>query len=180
MKTKQALLGPALVAFLAALLLTGCAGQQSTTASTPSGSSQSASTPSGSAQPGTSKGAQPPDGQAYAQCMRDHDVEMADPDPATGLPKFGDGVNPSSPAVQQAMKACQDLLPSGARKQAGDQKKDSYLAFSQCMRDNGLPDFPDPQPGSDKGVFGDTGVDRNDPAFHKAAQACQHILGGEG
>lgn len=153
---KRILAAPAVIAILAALL-TGCAEQQPD--------------PTAPNQPGPT-----PDAQAYAQCMRDHGVDMADPDPETGLPQLGDGVDPDHPAVQEAAKACQDLMPAGAREQ--DDGQDTYLKFAECMRENGLPDFPDPQPGSKGGVFGDSGVDRNDPAFQRAAEACQHLLAG--
>jgi len=44
------------------------------------------------------------------------------------------------------------------------------LAFSKCMRANGLPSFPDPQPGGGFLFQRGTGVDPSSPRF-KAAQA---------
>jgi hypothetical protein len=120
-----------------------------------------------------------PDAQVYAQCMRDHGVDMSDPDPATGLPQFGDAVDTSSAAVQSALEACQDLMPAGIRGESGNDDLDAYLAFSACMRENGLPDFPDPQPGAE-GMFPDAGIDRNNATFLQATEACQDLLGGTG
>ncbi|MFI6426327.1 hypothetical protein [Promicromonospora sp. NPDC050880] len=166
MRTRRSLAAAA-GTLMAALLLTGCTAPGTTP---DAGSGTTA---------GTGDPAQPtPDAQAYAQCMRDHGVEVSDPDPETGLPQFADSVDPSSAAVQDAMEQCQDLLPAGIRGETSGQDMDVYLAFAECMRDNGLPDFPDPQPGPE-GLFGDTGIDRADPTYQQAAEACGDILSGE-
>jgi hypothetical protein len=115
------------------------------------------------------------DAASYTQCMRDHGVQMADPDPTTGQPKFDPSVNPDDATVKAALAACQQLLPAGTRSGANSQDLDAYLAFAKCMRANGLPDFPDPQPGPD-GLFPNSGVDRNSPTYQKAATACQKYL----
>ncbi|MFC7620195.1 hypothetical protein [Microlunatus sp. GCM10028923] len=131
----------------------------------------------GSKEPGSGTSAPPtPDAYAYAACMREHGIDMADPDPKTGLPTVGDSVDPESAAFKEAHEACGDLLPGGIRGQGDDTELDAYLEFAQCMRKNGMPDFPDPQPGSGEGMF--PGIDRNDPAFGKASEACQHLLAG--
>ena len=58
----------------------------------------------------------------------------------------------------------------------------SALAFSQCMRDHGITDFPDPQFNSDGGGFavqaGGPGNDKTDlrpdsPQFQAAMAACK-------
>ncbi|MEV0274694.1 hypothetical protein AB0H43_38485 [Hamadaea sp. NPDC050747] len=49
--------------------------------------------------------------RVFAQCMRDHGVDMPDPDPNGG--GFGGAlgkIDRTSPAFQQAMTACQDKL----------------------------------------------------------------------
>jgi hypothetical protein len=45
--------------------------------------------------------------------------------------------------------------------------------FAQCMRQNGVSDFPDPQ----NGHFVMPGDIQSNPHFHPAFQACQHYLG---
>jgi len=54
------------------------------------------------------------------------------------------------------------------------------LEFAQCMRANGVPDFPDPSSAGGGGsVLGNgSGIDPNDPAFQKAQQACRKYLQG--
>ena len=124
---------------------------------------------------GSAPSAEPEPGPlAFTQCMRDNGVDMADPDPTTGRPQVGDGVDPDGPAYQSAMEACQDLLPEGGALSEPDPAElDQFQAFAQCMRDNGLPEFPDPQPGG-QGLF--EGIDRTAPGFQAALEACQDVL----
>jgi hypothetical protein len=48
--------------------------------------------------------------------------------------------------------------------------------FSQCMRQNGVLDFPDPQ----NGHFVIPASAQNNPHFNSAIKACQHFLGPGG
>ncbi len=48
--------------------------------------------------------------------------------------------------------------------------------FAQCMRQNGVTDFPDPQ----NGHFVMGGNIQSNPHFNSAVQACQHLLGPGG
>ena len=50
------------------------------------------------------------------------------------------------------------------------------MAFAQCVRSHGVPDFPDPQ----NGHFLISGADQNNPNFNSAVNACQHLLGPGG
>ena len=160
--------GVLLAATVSAALLTGC-GSSSDDSGLPSVSTSAQTRSGGGATSAT------PSGQAYTQCMRDHGVQMADPDPKTGQPKFDSSVNTNSATVKTALTACKNLLPAGTRGGADTKNLGPYLAFAKCMRQHGLPEFPDPQPGP-KGLFPDSGVDRNSPAFQKASTACQSFL----
>jgi len=51
------------------------------------------------------------------------------------------------------------------------------LAFSRCMRANGVPNFPDPQPGGGA-VFNAAGINRGAPAVHSAMAKCQKLTEG--
>ena len=48
------------------------------------------------------------------------------------------------------------------------------VAFAQCVRSHGVPDFPDPQ----NGQFLISGSDQSNPNFQTAVQTCQHLLPG--
>jgi hypothetical protein len=49
------------------------------------------------------------------------------------------------------------------------------LAFAQCMRTNGMPNFPDPNPSGGFGVSGQLNGNPSGPAA-QAHNACQHLL----
>jgi hypothetical protein len=82
-------------------------------------------------------------GVKFAECIRAHGVaDFPDPD-AKGEFQYGVSV---SPAVwQKATTACKDLQPPGALSSKRTPKQQSAsLRFAQCIRDNGVKDFPDP------------------------------------
>jgi|SRR5579859_5099425 len=66
---------------------------------------------------GTPNAQQIEQARQFAQCMRDHGVDMPDPDPNGGgaiIQKNttgGQGVNPDDPNFKAALQACQDKLP---------------------------------------------------------------------
>jgi hypothetical protein len=86
----------------------------------------------------------------FAECMRSNGVSGF-PDPgASG--KFtidgvvnGSSLDPSAPAFKQAISACKDLEPAGF---TGGKRSSSQMEaarkFAQCIRENGVSDFPDP------------------------------------
>ena len=87
----------------------------------------------------------------FAECMRDNGVsEFPDPDASEGLTidgvLNGSSLDPSSAAWKEAIGACRDLQPAGF---TGDEEvtpaeQKARLEFAQCIRDNGVEDFPDP------------------------------------
>jgi hypothetical protein len=82
-------------------------------------------------------------GVKFAECIRAHGVaDFPDPD-AKGEFQYGISV---SPAVwQKATTACKDLQPPGTLSSKRTLKQQSAsLRFAQCIRDNGVKDFPDP------------------------------------
>ena len=89
----------------------------------------------------------------FAECMRDNGVRgFPDPDASGGLTidgvVNGSSLDPNSPAWKKAMSACTDLEPPGftghTRSTAQQQ---AALKFAQCVRANGVNDFPDPGKG---------------------------------
>jgi hypothetical protein len=126
----------------------------------------------------------------FAACMRANGVS-AFPDPnASGTLTLdgvvnGSSLNPSAPAWRRAIGACKKLEPSGfmGRKRSAEEQA-AALKFAQCMRGNGVPDFPDPTP---NGPLIDTtripsaagrGA-RSIPGFEAAAHRCTGIYAGE-
>jgi len=120
----------------------------------------------------------------FAACMREHGVDVPDPQPGGGGFRIGgDGqnVNRDDPKLRTALEACRSKLPNGGQPpKLNAQQIEQYRQFAQCMRDNGV-NVPDPNPdgtlqfgqGRGPGQF-----DRNDPTFQKAMTACRDKLTG--
>jgi hypothetical protein len=112
-----------------------------------------------SAPSGTSTGAggasnpaaNPSRGEAvkFAECIRSNGVsEFPDPNAtgefAYGI-KAGSSLDPSSAAWQTAIAACRNLEPSDFMQTTFTTKQiEARVKFAQCVRENGVPDFPDP------------------------------------
>jgi hypothetical protein len=118
----------------------GCgsnAPSESDTASRAAGSSRAGSTKNGSGQDKTVK---------FAECMR-----------ASGVPHFPDanakgefvfGIDVSPAVWERAVNACKALQPPGTLSaKRTPQQQTASLRFAQCMRENGVKDFPDPANG---------------------------------
>ncbi len=158
----------------------------------------------------------------WASCMRDHGVDMPDPQigenggvqiqigSESGSGDEGDGGGPKPAdrdAFLEANEACGEPPAIGGSFDEEDieQMQEDALAFAECMRDEGIEDFPDPDfsdfgPGAgpqrrsssgDGGDEGDDGegptamisgpfgeIDLSDPAMQAAFEACQEEMGG--
>ncbi len=87
-------------------------------------------------------------GLKFADCMRANGVPTF-PDPSGGgggLNLAGTGINPQSPAVKSARRACARLAPGGAPGgvKATESQFLAALRFAKCMRARGFSNFPDP------------------------------------
>jgi hypothetical protein len=116
-------------------------------------------------------------GVKFAQCMRENGVPMDDPEPGKGIRVR---VDPSigQETVEAAMEACREYNPqqngSGG---GGQQMAERGRAMAQCMRENGVEAFPDPEPNG--GIRIDKSV-ADDPDFEAAQQTCQELMAGPG
>ena len=138
---------------------------------------------------------------AFQKCMKEHgvDIQVATiADGSGGGVQIGGGPDAGTEAqpvtgefdpkaMEEADKACRDLLPAGGM--LGDPNAtmdpalaDQMLKFAQCMRDHGV-DFPDPQ-FSGGGVMvqvggGEAGaIDPTSETFQAAQEACGSELPG--
>lgn len=89
----------------------------------------------------------------FAECMRSNGVrQFPDPGPLGKLTidavANGSSLDPSAPAFKQAMSACKDLEPAGfTGGKRSPAQQSAALRFAQCIRANGVKDFPDPVEG---------------------------------
>jgi hypothetical protein len=124
----------------------------------------------------------------FADCMRENGVKaFPDPDASRGLTidavVNGSSLDTNAPAWKEAIAACRDLQPPGfTGTEVSAKQQDVRLEFAQCMRDNGIEDFPDP---SRDGPLLDTSRMPGQPAAHSipgfnaAVHKCGHVYSGE-
>jgi hypothetical protein len=129
-------LRPLAALFMLAVIVAGCSSTSAGTGS--SGGNSTASTHDKAVK--------------FAECMRDNGVsEFPDPDASGRLTidgvLNGSSLDPNSASWKQAIGACKGLEPPGfTGGKVTPQQRTARLAFAQCIRDNGVPDFPDPTP----------------------------------
>ena len=118
----------------------------------------------------------------FAECMRENGISrFPDPD-ATGNLTIdgvlnGSSLDPNSSEWQQAIDACKGLEPpgfTGGGERSADQQ-DAALKFAQCIRENGVTDFPDPaqgQPLVDTNRIPSAATSRGMSILNAAMQKC--------
>ena len=93
----------------------------------------------------------------FARCMREHGVDMPDPDTsggpgvvtfkAGGSASAGTKIDADMRQFQEAHEACKDLMgdvgPISMTPEQQQEMQDQALAFSRCMREHGV-NMPDP------------------------------------
>ncbi len=88
----------------------------------------------------------------FAECMRAHGVSaFPNPDASGELTidgvANGSSVDTSSVTFERALGACKSLEPPGfTGTKATPRQRKARLAFARCVRESGVPDFPDPTP----------------------------------
>ena len=116
---------------------------------------------------------------AYARCMRQHGVDMPDPQvDSSGKTRLEiRGGKLDKRKVLAADSACGSLLKSGlgAGRQLDPAAQDAMVHFARCMRQHGI-DMPDPTPGQGLRIQRSKAVDPDSSKFRQAEQACNHLL----
>jgi hypothetical protein len=138
----------------------------------------------------------------FAACMREHGIDMPDPEPAAngkpGRVILGTGSGSKDTPIDKdkmdaANAACAPIMENVAQDPAHQldpaeeaKMKEQALGFSKCMREHGI-DMPDPQFGSGPGGGGMSvtiggpgsegkGPDPESPAFQDAQKACESFM----
>ena len=156
-------------------LLTGGVMLAASTALAACGGSVAATQGGGSA--ATTQGGGTPDAStaAIVSCYRAHgDPSFPDPvyDPSDGEWHFA--VSPGT-APASTQQACQHLFPTANASPPVPQAQFQQLVrLSECLREHGVPNWPDPNP---DGAFGlPPALQSKTPAWPGAARACQRYM----
>jgi hypothetical protein len=174
---KRVLGAVAAAPLLLALALAGCAkdtkGNGVASAGGPTGAS-AAPTPSSTLSPQERA-------LKFAACMRENGVPMEDPEidgeGHVNIKIGGPGQAIDRTKMEAAQEKCKQYSPFGDGLSNGrpdPQMEENARKMAQCMRDNGVENFPDP----DGGRVSIDGSIAEDPDFDKAQKACEKLMPG--
>jgi len=113
-------------------------------------------------------------GRAFAHCMREHGVEIPDPQPGSKVGMELDKLDKVK--VLGAVDACRDLMPGGGKDvKLNPDQLERQRAMAECMRANGVPDFPDPDPDGGAAVR-EYILDKHDDDVLAALETCRDVV----
>lgn len=118
--------------------------------------------------------------QEYATCMRENGVDMPDPGTDGAIMIGGPDVDPTT--VDAAMAECDPILEAAfgdfeMSPEMEAEQRDLDLAFSRCMRDNGVEEWPDP--GTDDSMTIELGSDSDPETVNAAVDLCSQQTYGD-
>jgi hypothetical protein len=113
----------------------------------------------------------------FAQCMRAEGVDIPDPGPNGGIAvpaqKAGEAGSADTKKMEAGLEKCREFLPNGGEPPKLKPEDIAKMReLSKCIRDNGVPEYPDPDP--------ETGtIELTDPAtdskLQKAFEKCRGV-----
>jgi hypothetical protein len=123
---------------------------------------------------------------AFAKCMREHGVDIPDPQPGERGIRIMPGKGVSPEQQREADEACrkhlEGLEPPELSEEQEQKMRDAALAHARCLREHGI-DVPDPTFDEDGGIQMRIGGGPNsrgpkpgDPKFEKAQEACRDTM----
>jgi hypothetical protein len=125
----------------------------------------------------------------FSACMRANGISaFPDPDASGALTidavANGSSLDTSSPAFENALGACKDLEPAGFMGgRRSPEQQSAALKFAQCIRDNGVADFPDPVNGApliDTKLIPSVATNGGMSILHAAMQKCRDVAAEAG
>ncbi|GGS72411.1 hypothetical protein GCM10010156_34100 [Planobispora rosea] len=158
-----------------ALPLAGCGAPAENTGVA---SADGAGTGTAAASPSASVSVDPREaGLKFAQCMREHGVDMEDPGPDGAIRIRVKGERAK---IQEAQEACKHFMDAAVGDRAGkpDQKMlDQGVKFAQCMREHGI---PMKDPGADGKMMIQIPQGIPEEKVKEAQEACKEFEPGGG
>jgi hypothetical protein len=117
-------------------------------------------------------------GVRFAACMRDHGVPgFPDPEASAGIQVPVSLTRNPSPAFRSAMQVCHHLVPADSSPPAASaSQRAAAVKLARCMREHGVPAYPDPTYQDGHLVppsIANPAINPAAPAFGAASKACQ-------
>jgi hypothetical protein len=112
-------------------------------------------------------------GLKYSQCMRAQGIAWY-PDPQAN----GDMVASEPPGddhqkLQAAEQACRKYNPINDANPVSSEDLAKLRKMSQCIRDQGIANYPDPETNGAVNLNKSSGISPDDPSFKKALNVCK-------
>ena len=127
-------------------------------------------------------------GVKFAECMRSNGVSKF-PDPSAGKLTIdaianGSSLDPNTPAFTRALSVCKGLEPAGfVGSKRSSRQQSAGIKFAQCIRANGVTDFPDPIPNGplvDTNRIPSSATSSGMSSLHAAMQKCGDLAAAAG
>jgi hypothetical protein len=123
-------------------------------------------------------------GLRFARCMREHGIDMPDPQPGRGGLRglLVDGDRTNDPGFRKAESDCRKHLQGLVSEIDEGQRREfeeARLEFARCMREKGF-DVPDPARGGGQQGAGLGELDLEDPRVQEAMDGCREGVPGFG
>jgi hypothetical protein len=118
----------------------------------------------------------------FSVCMRGNGVsDFPDPNASGEFPSYG--ISVSKAAWMKAVAACKALQPPGTLSaKLTPAQESAALKFAQCIREHGVPDFPDPvsgQPLVDTTRIPSSNKPGGMTILNAAMHTCGHFVAGQ-
>jgi hypothetical protein len=161
----------AVLALMLAIPVAGCA--QAASNDPQVASANQGDKASASPSPSASQSHDPDAPLKFARCMREHGITWF-PDPSNGKSSIMIPKGTDAKKFEAAQEACKKFMPDGGQThKPSAEELQAARDMAKCMRENGIPNFPDPKP--DGGLQIDPkklGAGPGDPTWEKAEKAC--------
>jgi hypothetical protein len=118
----------------------------------------------------------------FSECMRANGVsDFPDPNASGEFPSYG--ISVSKAVWMKAVAACKALQPPGTLSaKLTPAQESAALKFAQCIREHGVPDFPDPvsgQPLVDTTRIPSSNKPGGMTILNAAMHTCGHFVAGQ-
>lgn len=112
----------------------------------------------------------------FSKCMREHGMTWF-PDPSDGKLSIRVPDSVKKEDFDKAQQACRQWAPNGDNApQASAEDLERGRQMAKCMRENGVPNFPDPGPKGEIALDSKLGIDPESPSFKAAQEKCDKYM----